>query len=119
MKCNVSSFKVANAKGHAPGLYAYDPEKIPLGEFDAVLDFKTWSKRIVAVNCYFTKVDIPSRFVATVYCNYQTGTYKVGGSSVDFSTCPIGAVYHLIIGRNNKGKVILLKAEFIGLPKVF
>ena len=119
MKCNVYSFKAAIAKRHSPGLYTYDPEQIPLGEIDAMLDFKTWSKRIIAINCYFTKMDITGRFVLTVYCNYQTGKYEVGGSSVNFSTCATGAVYHLIIGRNNRGKVILLSAEVVGLHKIY
>ena len=49
MERNVHSFKVSIKKGYSPCLYSYDANVIPLGEFDAVLDFKTWSQRIIAI----------------------------------------------------------------------
>jgi hypothetical protein len=115
MERNVWSFKTAIRKGYEPGLYVYDPKQIPLGEFEAVLDFKTWSKRIIAINCYFTKMDTKERFVVTVYGNNQTGRYEVPGSVINFSTCAVNATYRISVSKN-KGRIILSKAESQILP---
>ena len=69
MERNVLSFRAALDKGYEPRLYSYDPARIPVGEMDAVLDFKTWSKRIIAINACFTKRDTGEKFVVTVYCH--------------------------------------------------
>ena len=104
MERNVHSFRVIIKKGYSPCLYSYDEAKIPVGKFEAKLDFKTWSKRIIAINCYFTKIDSGEKFVVTVYCNYITGKYTLADSMVDFSTCPLNENYKIEIGKNSKGK---------------
>lgn len=111
MEHNVWLFKTAIRNGYSPRLYSYDPMQVPLGEFIAVLDFKTWSKRIIAINCYFTKMNTDEKFVVTVYCNNQTGKYKIPGSTIDFSNCPMSIAYRITICKNDKGKIILSKAE--------
>jgi hypothetical protein len=111
MKKNVCSFKVAIGKGYEPRLYVYDAETIPLGTLKASLDFKIWSKRILAINCYFTKIDTDERFVVTVYCNHEMSRFQLSDSTVDFSRCPTGEIYRLQIIKNEKGKVLLEKAE--------
>lgn len=116
MERNVWSFKTAIGKGYEPRLYGYDPLQIPLGEFDAILDFKTWSKRIIAINCYFTKIDTKEKFVVTVYCNNQTGKYEVPGSVVDFSVCDITAFYRITVSKNDEGRIIISKAAYSILP---
>jgi hypothetical protein len=118
MERNVHSFRVAIKKGYSPCLYSYDATKIPLGEFEAKLDFKTWSKRIIAINCYFTKPDTGDKFVVTVYCNYQTGKYTVGDSKVDFSNCPLNEIYRIQIGRNPMENIVLLMAEASALSSL-
>jgi len=115
MERNVQSFRVAIKSGHSPCLYSYDERKIPMGRFEARLDFKTWSKRIVAINCYFTKIPSGEKFVVTVYCNYTTGKYTVGEAIVDFSTCVVDQNYKINIGRNHKGKATLFSAEAVAL----
>jgi hypothetical protein len=117
MERNVFSLRVALGKGYVPRLYTYDPEQIPLGEFTAALDFKTWSKRIIAINCYFTKRDTGHKFVVTVYCHHKTGRYEVPGSSVDFGQCPTGTVYSITLTKLLDGKIKLIKAETIPLSK--
>ncbi|HZH97188.1 MAG TPA: hypothetical protein VEY06_14950 [Flavisolibacter sp.] len=111
MQRNVFSFKVAIAKGCEPRLYSYDPGKMPLGVFDARLDCKIWSKRIIAINCYFIRIDTEERFVVTVYCNRETSRFQLSHSTVDFSQCPTGEIYCLKFIKNDKGKVLLEKAE--------
>ena len=109
---NVWSFGVAIGKGYEPRLYSYDPQQIPLGEFDAILDFKTWSKRIIAINCYFTKTVTREKFVVTVYGNTQTGRYEVLGSLINFPECATNAVYRISVSKNERGRIILSKAEY-------
>jgi hypothetical protein len=111
MERNVYSFKVAIAKDYEPRLYCYEPDKIPLGVFDARLDFKIWSKRIIAINCYFTRIDTDERLVVTVCCNHETSRFQLSQSTVDFSQCPTDRIYRLQIIKNEKGKVLLEKAE--------
>jgi len=114
MQNSVLSFRVAISKGYEPRLYTYDPEQIPLGEMDVVLDFKTWSKRIIAINCYFTKRDNCDKFVVTVYCHNKTGRYTLPGSTVDFGQCPVNWIYKIdvaAIERKGKTAILLVKAE--------
>lgn len=118
MERNVHSFRVIIKKGYSPCLYSYDKGKIPVGIFEAKLDFKTWSKRIIAINCYFTKIDTGEKFVVTVYCNYTTGKYTVADGVVDFSTCPLNENYKIEIGRNTNGKIVLNSAEAVALTAV-
>jgi hypothetical protein len=114
MENRVLSFRVAISKGYEPRLYTYDPARIPLGEMDAALDFKTWSKRIIAINCYFTKTDTGDRFVVTVYCHNKKGRYTLPGSTVDFGQCPVNWIYKIdvaAIERKGKMSILLVKAE--------
>jgi hypothetical protein len=114
MDRNVLSFRAALDKGYEPRLYSYDPARIPLGDMDAVLDFKTWSKRIIAVNAYFTKQDTGDKFVVTVYCHNKTGRYSLPGSTVDFGKCPVDCLYrvHVVMKEDSsKSRVSLAMAE--------
>jgi hypothetical protein len=114
MHRNVLSFRAALEKGYEPRLYSYDPARIPLGEMEAMLDFKIWSKRIIAINCYFTKTDTGEKFVLTVYGHPKTGRYTLPGSTLDFGQCPIDCSYNVMVGRkgvDEKNKVALVKAE--------
>jgi hypothetical protein len=117
MESGVLSFRAALEKGYDPRLYSYDPARIPLGEMEAVLDFKIWSKRIIAINCYFTRTGTSEKFVLTVYGHPKTGRYTLPGSTLDFGQCPIDCSYNVIVGRKGdaaKDKVVLVKAE----PKI-
>jgi hypothetical protein len=117
MERNVLSFRAALEKGYEPRLYSYDPARIPLGEMEAVLDFKTWSRRIIAINCYFTKAGTGEKFVLTVYGHPKTGRYTLPGSTLDFGQCPIHCSYNVMVerkGNDAKNKIVLVKAE----PKI-
>jgi hypothetical protein len=88
-----------------------------MGEYIAVLDYKIWSKRIIAINCYFTKIDEGNKFVATVYCNNKTGRYCLHGSSVDFAICPLNVQYLIGISKSKSDKIVLVKAEEIAISE--
>lgn len=113
MDRNVYSFRIAIAKGFEPLLYTYDPDKMPLGLFNARLDFKTWSKRIIAINCYFTKIETEEKFIVTVYCNHKTGKFKLPDSVVDFSSCPTNEAYLVSVLKNERGKIYLSDAKSV------
>jgi hypothetical protein len=121
MERNVLSFRAAISKGYEPRLYTYDPARIPLGEMDAVLDFKIWSKRIIAINCYFTKMGTGDKFVVTVFCHPKMGRYVVANSNLDFGQCPENCIYLIQVamkGSTEKNRVSLVKAEQKGLMPV-
>jgi hypothetical protein len=88
------SWAVALKKGFEPRLYRYSPEDIPVGQFEAVLDFKIWANKILGINCYFTAKDLARKFLLTVYCQ-PNGLYLIGGNGLDFTTCPLRANYHV------------------------
>jgi hypothetical protein len=117
MERNVFSWGVALNKGYEPRLYTYDAAQIPLGEFRARLDYKIWSKRIIAINCYFTKLDGENKFVVTVYCNNKTGRYSPSVSMIDFAFCPLDTQYLIGISKSESDKITLVKAEEIAFSK--
>ena len=55
MENNVLSGNVALEKGHEPRLYPYTAEHVPVGSYQAVLDFKIWAKKAMGICCYFTQ----------------------------------------------------------------
>lgn len=98
MTLNVLPWKEALRRGHEPRLYSYATGDIPLGNVRAVLDFKIWAQKVMGIGCYFSEVSTGRKFVLTVYCN-RSGVYKVGGSPLDFSSCPTNATYQLMIRK--------------------
>jgi hypothetical protein len=60
MECNVLSWNVALEKGYEPRIYPYATEDVPLGEYEAVLNFKIWAKKAMAISCYFTINSVPA-----------------------------------------------------------
>lgn len=110
MTINVLSWKSALALGHNPTLYSYLYEDVPIGEYLAVLDFKIWAKKVMAINCYFTQVTTGKKFQLTAYCNDQ-GVYKVG--DVNFSMCPIKRTYSIVVNANQKKKIICTNAVLV------
>jgi hypothetical protein len=114
MDRNVLSYRAARENGYDPRLYSYDSARIPLGEMEAVLDFKTWSRRIIAINCYFTRTGTGEKFVLTVYGHPKTGRYTLPGATLDFGQCPIHCSYNVTVqrkGNEERNKVVLVKAE--------
>ena len=103
MASNVFPWKDALAKGLNPGLYSYSD--VPLGEYDAILDFKIWAKKVMAINCYFTQTDTGKKIQLTVYCN-EAGIYKPGKSEVNFANCEIGRTYRINVIANQKKRIV-------------
>lgn len=110
MASNVFAWKDALAKGYQPGLYSYS--EVSLGEYDAILDFKIWAKKVMAISCYFTQVEAGKKIQLTVYCN-EAGIYKPDNSEVNFANCEIGRTYRIKVVANQKKKIVFENAKLV------
>ncbi len=62
MENNVLSWNIALEKGLEPRLYPYTAEHVPVGKYEAVLDFKIWAKKAMGICCYFTQRNTGIKF---------------------------------------------------------
>lgn len=106
------SWGVGLGLGYEPGLYSYNPADVPAGITEATLDFKIWVKKIAGVNCYFTEKGTGRKFVLTVYRDRKTERYRIQGSELDFTDCPLGRTYTVTVKANGKGRMVF---EHVGL----
>lgn len=111
MENNVLSWNVALEKGHEPRLYPYNAEHVPIGVYEAELDFKIWAKKAMAICCYFTQRDTGIKFQLTVYRRQIDERYMIDGSTIDFKVCPANAVYLITVNLNGKQKATLKNAS--------
>jgi len=108
---NVESWKTAVEKGFEPRAYTYAPDKVPVGEIEAMLDRKIWAKQAMGIGCYFTQARTGAQFVLTVYRSNQDGEYKVRDCPIDFTDCPIGEQYVLKVALNGHGNPFIKEAR--------
>ncbi|MEJ7737029.1 MAG: hypothetical protein WKF97_06345 [Chitinophagaceae bacterium] len=114
MESNVLSWSVAVLMGFEPRNYPYLNKCVPLGEYEAVLDFKIWAKKVMGISCYFTQKNTGVKFQLTVYRRRRDELYMMDESDIDFKFCAVNAVYVINIALSDKGKTILKKAS---IPK--
>jgi hypothetical protein len=107
MAGNVMSWKEALKKGYEPRLYPFSFGQVPIGEYNAVLDFKIWAKKIMGINCYFTQADTGIKFQLTVYCG-GIGIYRIG--NVNFANCLTGCSYKIHVLANEKKRMLFQSA---------
>ncbi len=110
MESNVLSWLVALQNGYEPKLYPYATNQVPLGEYEAVLDFKIWAKKVMGVCCYFTQKDTGIKFQLTVYRRQKDEQYIIDESSIDFKVCAVNTVYLISVNLNGKQKALLKNA---------
>jgi hypothetical protein len=92
--------------------YPYAFGEVPLGEYEAVLDFKVWAKKIMAIGCYFTQAITDKKFQLTVYCS-GTGIYRIKDCPIDFTECPIGRLYRITVDADQKKKIRFVNAALL------
>lgn len=102
MVVNVLTWKQALAQDHCPSSYTYLFEGVPLGEYQAMLDYKIWAKKLMAINCYFTQATTGIKIQLTVYCN-EAGIYHLGAT--DFATCPVQKIYLIRVAGQKKNTI--------------
>ncbi len=76
MESSVLSWNVALEKGYEQRLNPYATDHVPLGEYEAILDFKIWAKKVIAICCYFTQKVTGIRFQLTVYRRQKDELYR-------------------------------------------
>jgi hypothetical protein len=111
---NVLTWKVALDKGCEPRLYPYAASDVPMGRYEARLDFKIWAKRAYTISCYFTEVATGRKFQLSVYRRKEDKVYGLKGNDLDFRDCPSEAVYLITASLNDKGRAVFEDAVLIG-----
>ena len=101
---NVLAWNEALKNGCEPREYPYKDAII--GKINAMLEFKIWAKESVAVVCYFTDIESGTKFQLSVF-RLKDESYKLKGGDVDFTSCPTGEEYQLVIEKNGKGNPFL------------
>jgi hypothetical protein len=112
MEKNVLTWNQALRMGYQPGLYPFIATLVPTGKFEAVLDFKVWARKTMAVCCYFTQTETGIKFQLTVYRRKSDEKYMLDGSEIDFSTADIGCNYIVWVGINGMGKISFKSASY-------
>ena len=111
---NVEHWDRALQKGFDPRSYTYDPAKIPIGAFEAILDCKIWAKQEMGIGCYFSQKETGYRFVLTVYRDRLKQAYRIKDCPIDFTVCPVGATYALRVNFNGNGNPFISEARLCG-----
>lgn len=111
------SYNAAREAGLDPGSYEY--ESVPEGVWAAQLDFKIWSNKSAAghLRCYFTSLADNCRYQLSAFRPKLPGSrrYSPKDDGIDFSLPGLnGQTFLLEIGRNAKGNVSWIGAEFDG-----
>lgn len=96
----VTGFKPALEAGFQPQNYSWLPEIVPVGEYEVILDFMIWSKKLVAIDCFFTTVSDHRKIRLTAYRN-QGEDYMVGDIVVSYLSLGTRLVISVVL--NNKG----------------
>lgn len=107
---NVMEWNDALKKGYEPREYPYKDAIV--GELNATLDYKIWGKDSIAVVCYFTDVESGTKFQMSVF-RAKDESYMLKGSDIDFTSCPTGEEYQLVIEKNSKGNPFLKECRLI------
>ena len=109
------SYNAAVEAGLELGSYEY--KDVPEGVWAARLDFKVWSNQTAAGNlrCYFTSLADNRRYLLSAFRPKQPGSrrYSPKDDGIDFSSTGLnGQTFLLEVGRNAKGNVSWIGAEF-------
>src|SRR6478609_4833958 len=91
-------------------VYSYAGDDIPLGEYEAVLEFKIWAKNTMGISCYFIQKHTGKKFRLTVFRQPSTEAYTLDSGGMSFVDIAVNCDYLLKVSRNDKGRIIFEKA---------
>jgi hypothetical protein len=107
----VLGFYPALEAGYEPRNYSWLTENVPVGAYEAKLDFMIWSKKQVAINCYLTSLVSGQHFRLTAYRN-KAEDYMAGDVAIRF--LPFGSVLLVTVELNGSGNPKWINAVLIG-----
>jgi hypothetical protein len=107
----VLGFYPALEAGYEPRNYSWLTEEVPVGEYEAKLDFMIWSKKQVAINCYLTIPNSGQHIRLTAYRN-KAEDYMAGATTVRF--LPFGSVLLVTVELNGSGNPKWSNAVLVG-----
>lgn len=102
---NVMTWQAALDAGFEPRNYPYAVAEIEEGDYRCRLDFKVWSKKVMAINCYFTVLCSDKKIQLTVY-RRKDKIYALVGSELDMAESACEEIYDLVCVHKN-GRVSL------------
>lgn len=107
---NIYSFKGAIEAGLNPKEYKYGKDVVPIGTFEAVLDFKIWAYGdMPAVTCYFTMAG-GEKVRVNVFRNKEE-EYIPGQGSVNLRYCPIETKYKVSVELTSRKSIKVISIE--------
>ncbi|QEM03105.1 hypothetical protein DIU31_006060 [Mucilaginibacter rubeus] len=95
----VLGFKPALEAGYEPRNYSWSPEIVPVGVYEATLDFMIWSNKHIAVDCYLS-TDDNKHIRLTAYRN-KADDYMAGAVAV--ACLPFGTRLMVTVALNGNG----------------
>jgi len=110
MTDRVLTWKMAIENGYNSSLYAFDGNDIPLGEYEAILEFKIWAKNTMGISCYFVQKNTGKKFRLTVFRQPATKAYTLDSGGMSFVESPVNCEYLLRVSRNDKRRIVFEKA---------
>ncbi len=108
---NVLTWKAALDSGCEPRLYPYTAADVPMGQYEATLDFKVWSKNTMGISCYFTETANGKKFRLTVFRRKEDEQYVLENDSIDFKECAIDVAYLIAVTQNKMGNAVFKSAS--------
>jgi len=110
MEHKILGFTAAIANGLNPRDYSFEEKDIPIGDFEAYLDFMVWSKNQVAINCYFTTKE-GVKIQLTAFRDKITRKYVAG--DYNFYDASIGIKMMLTTKHNSKKNLKFINAKLL------
>lgn len=108
------SYKGALDAGFEPKTYSW--EDVPIGTWQARLDFKVWSNKTSSgcLGCYFTSLVDGQQYLLSAFRPYRSTSrrYSPTDDSIDFSERGLdGQIFLLEIAKGKNGKIKWLSAK--------
>ncbi len=104
------NFNAALEAGYEPASYSWLTACVPLGIYEARLDFMIWSKKQVAVDCYLTTIADNKQIRLSAYRN-KSPDYLAGETPV--RCLGFGTILLVTVALNGAGNPKWLDAKII------
>ena len=108
----VLSFNTAINSGFEPRDYSWEKKDIPVGEYLAWLDFMIWSKKYMAINCYFTVKDVGAKIILSAYRSHDSEHEYLAGKT-EMRYIPFNVLVKLRVELNGVGNPSLKGVELL------